>query len=157
MKRLRLWLVRHWRWYRQLSLYVICDARDNSVTLSRALFDMMDVMNQEQAKVLVFRLCNTTERGDIRQPYTLYAFTLNPELGEQQTQLCDIQYNSKHRSIGFESLCPTVNRIFYDYGIPTGTDVVRLSVETGETHGIPYYIILPPINNDNSTTATSKA
>lgn len=144
MKRLRLWLVRHWIWYRQLSLYVICDARDNSVTLSRALFDMMDVMNQEQAKVLVFRLCNTTERGDIRQPYTLYAFTLNPELGEQQTQLCDIQYNSKHRSIGFESLCPTVNRIFFDYGVPTGTDIVRFSVETGEANGTSYYIILPP-------------
>ena len=156
MKRLRLWLVRHWRWYRQLSLYVICDARDNSITISRALFDMMDVMNQEQAKVLVFRLCNAA-REDLRQPYTIYAFTLNPALGDQQTQLCDIQYNSKHRSIGFESLCPTVNRIFYDYGIPTGTDVARISVEPGEANGISYYIIFPPKQNDNSTTATSKA
>lgn len=144
MKRLRLWLVRHWRWYRQLSLYVICDARDNSVTISRALFDMMDVMNQEQAKVLVFRRCCAVVEQNSKWNGNVYAFMLNPALGDQQTQLCDIQYNSKHRSIGFESLCPTVNRIFYDYGIPTGTDVVRLSVETGETHGIPYYIILPP-------------
>lgn len=144
MKRLRLWLVRHWRWYRQLSLYVICDARDNSITISRALFDMMDVMNQEQAKVLVFRLCSAVVEQDSKWNGNVYAFTLNPELGEQQTQLCDIQYNGKHRSIGFESLCPTVNRIFYDYGIPTDTDVVRLSVGIGETHGIPYYIIFPP-------------
>ena len=54
IKKFRLWLIRRWRWYRHRMLYVICDARDNSITLSHALFDMMDVMNQEQAKAFVF-------------------------------------------------------------------------------------------------------
>lgn len=46
-----------------------------------------------------------------------YGFTVNPAL-EQETQLADIQYNEKYKTIGFESLCPTVSRILYDYGMP---------------------------------------
>lgn len=42
---------------------------------------------------------------------------INPPVSEKDTQIADIQYNDLHMTIGFESLCPTVNRIFYDYGI----------------------------------------
>ncbi len=126
-RKFRLWLMRVWRWYRQRSLYVIMDPRDNSVTLSRGLFDLMDVMNQEEAKVFMFS-CTEESPSGITKIY--YAFCLNPQLSEP-TQLCDIQYNSKYRSIGFETLCPTVNRILYDYGLPTHK--VKLSVEPAET------------------------
>lgn len=121
IKKFRLWLLGVWRWYRHRSLYVIADPADNSVTLSRALFEHMDVMNQEQAKVFMFSV------GDGSAGTGIYAFTLNPDI-EQPTCLADIQYNSKHHSIGFEALVPTVNRIFYDYGLPYDRPV-KLSVE----------------------------
>lgn len=145
IKKFRLWLLGVWRWYRHRSLYVIADPADNSVTLSRALFEHMDVMNQEQAKVFMFSV------GDGSAGTGIYAFTLNPDI-EQPTCLADIQYNSKHHSIGFESLCPTVNRIFYDYGLPYDKPV-KLSVEMWITYRedpkdiavpITYYKILRP-------------
>lgn len=144
IKKFRLWLLGVWRWYRHRSLYVIADPADNSVTLSRALFEHMDVMNQEQAKVFMFRMS-----GASRHCSKVYAFTLNPDI-EQPTCLADIQYNSKHRSIGFEALVPTVNRIFYDYGLPYDRPV-KLSVEPatvpcGSPQGktFTYYKILRP-------------
>ena len=136
-KKFRLWLCRKWRWFRRRSMYVILDPADSSVTLSQALFDDMDVMNQEQAKVFVCRLTNRTAGND---DY-LYGFTLNPNI-KKPTQLCDIQYNSKYRCIGFETLCPTVNRILYDYALPTAK--VKLSVEPETRHGVNYYAILRP-------------
>jgi len=140
IKKFRLWLLGVWRWYRHRSLYVIADPADNSVTLSRALFEHMDVMNQEHAKVFMFSV------GVSSAGIGFYAFTLNPDI-EQPTCLADIQYNSKYRSIGFASLCPTVNRIFYDYGLPYDRPV-KLSVEPatipwqGKT--FTYYKILRP-------------
>ena len=119
IKKLRIWLMRVWRWYRHRALYIIVDPTDNSVTLSHGLFDHMDVMNQEVAKVFVFSI---PSNGSCKS----YAFTLNPDI-KQPTQLCDIQYNSKYRSIGFETLCPTVNRILYDYALPNRK--TKLSVE----------------------------
>ena len=143
IKKFRLWLLGVWRWYRHRSLDVIADPADHSVTLSRALFEHMNVMNQEQAKVFMFSV------GDGSAGTGIYAFTLNPDIG-QPTCLADIQYNSKHRSIGFESLVPTVNRIFYDYGLPYDKPV-KLSVEPdtvpcGSPQGktFTYYKILRP-------------
>jgi hypothetical protein len=67
---------------------------------------------------------------------------LNPSL-DQPTHLADVQYNSKHRCIGFECLVPTVNRIFYDYGLPADSRA-KLSVKTQTTHGMEYYVIRRP-------------
>lgn len=143
IKKFRIWLMDVWSWYRHRSLYVILDATDNSVTLSNGLFDHMGVMNQDVAKVFVFHLCNAVSE-DLKQSGAIYAFMLNPQL-EQETQLADIQYNSKYRTIGFETLCPTVNRIFYDYGLPVNGRA-KLSVEpsTVVNTSQTYYIILPP-------------
>lgn len=146
IKKFRLWLLGVWRWYRHRSLYVIADPADNSITLSRALFDHMDVMNLDVAKVFVFHLCNAcTENA--KWSGAIYAFTINPPI-EQPTQLADIQYNSKHHTIGFESLNPSVNRIFYDYGIPADRPV-KLSVQPATVNAasaahLNYYIIMPP-------------
>ena len=157
IKKLRLWLLRVSRWYRHRALYVIADATDNSITFSKALFDLMDVMKLDVAKVYVFKLFNVKS---LSRELPLYAFAINPPF-EQETQLADIQYNAKHKCIGFESLCPTVNKIFYDYGLPHNTKA-KLSIDTGfldvcdrdgkdgkdanPTH-FKYYIILPPHDN----------
>ena len=146
IKKFRLWLLGVWRWYRHRSLYVIADPADNSITLSRALFDHMDVMNLDVAKVFVFHLCNAcTENA--KWSGAIYAFAINPPI-EQPTQLADIQYNAKHHTIGFESLNPSVNRIFYDYGIPADRpfklSVQHATVNAASAAHLNYYIIMPP-------------
>ena len=139
-----LFLLRHWRWLRLQKLYVIADATDNSITLSKWLFRMMDVYSQNEAKVFVFTL-SASPFGPRH-----YAFALNPKL-DQETQLCDIQYNQKHHCIGFETLNPTVNRIFYDYGLQADTRC-KLSVDMLQTAAgdITYYELLRPRDNGKS-------
>lgn len=137
-----LFLLRHWRWLRLRKFYVIADATDNSITLSKWLFRMMDVYNQDEAKVFMFCINTQNAAGMIARKD--YAFTLNPKL-DQETQLCDIQYNQKHRCIGFETLNPTVNRIFYDYGLQACVRC-KLSVDMLQTgqNNITYYKLLRP-------------
>lgn len=139
MIRIKLWLARHWKWYRQKSLYIIADPNDNSITISRLLFEHMGGFSLKEAKVFVFRLCNACSDGSAWNG-NIYAFAINPPI-EQPTQLADIQFNSKYRTIGFESLNPTVARIFYDYGFPF--IATKLSIEIGHAQGKDYYIILP--------------
>ncbi len=105
LKRLMLW----WRSLRFFRYYVIADCNDNSITLSRKLYKHIELSShcEDQAKVFVFHV----------PAFNSYAFIVNPELN-QETQLADIQYNEKYKTIGFESLCPTVNRIFLEYGLP---------------------------------------
>jgi len=133
-RRITMALLRRWRWLRHRLLYVIADATDNSVTMSRALVDMIDPLSLDETKVMVFRT-----GGE-------YAFIVNPIL-ECETHYADIQYNQKHRCVGFECLVPTVNRIFYDYGIKHLK--VKLSVEPIECSDTlsktkRYYILLRP-------------
>lgn len=117
--------------------FVIADARDNSVTLSEELCKEIGVYDLKENKVFVFRI--TGNGSDAPS----YGFTINPKL-DQETQLCEIQYNGKHKCIGFETLCPTVNRIFYDYRLPANT-VCKLSVRKCVTPvGMEYYEIRNP-------------
>ena len=118
-----------------LSCYVIADPRDNSVTLSRRLFRHMRKASESgEAKVFVFRLPSDDTFG----------FMLEPGI-EQPTQLCQVQYNGKYRCVGFETLCPSVGRIFYSYGLPADK-TVKLSVSIRETAGGKTYYQLdrPP-------------
>ncbi len=102
---------------------MIADPNDNSVTLSKHLFNHIkkNAKKGEVPCVFVFRV---PEHGT-------YAFMLNPEI-EEPTQLCDIQYNGKYRCIGFETLCPSVGHIVYDYGLPADRRV-KLSVSIMES------------------------
>lgn len=111
-------------------LYVIADGSDNSVTLSRRLYRLLGVEKLERAKVFVFRVSSDGS----------YGFTLNPAFADS-TQVSDIMYNSKYRCIGFESLCPTVNRILYDYGLPSGHKY-KFTVEPVRAGAFTYYKIL---------------
>ena len=124
-------------WLRKRHMYVIADATDNSITFSRALFQHMGGLSLEKAKVFAFYVpADESHQGH-------YGFILNPEF-DQETQLADIQYNSKHRTIGFEMLNPTVNRMFYDYGLQPLAKV-KLSVKPHPLGNNCYYAILPPM------------
>lgn len=104
------------RW-RCRGLWVLADSRDNSISFSPKLWRRIrrEVGAAETAKVVVVR-CGGG-----------YAFAVNADVGED-TQLADIQWNGKHGTVGFESLVPTVNRMFYDMGLPFGI-AAKLSVE----------------------------
>lgn len=104
LKRILLW----WRSLRYHRYYVIADCSDNSITFSRMLYKHIELSSQceDAAKVFVFNI----------PAWNTYGFAVNPVL-DRETQLADIQYNEKYKTIGFESLCPSVNRIFCDYGL----------------------------------------
>ena len=108
-------ILRWWRSVRFLRYYVIADSNDNSITFSRKLYKHIELNShvedsQAAVKVFVFKVPDLNS----------YGFMINPEL-DKETQLADIQYNSKYKTIGFESLVPSVNRIFNDYGLPFGS------------------------------------
>lgn len=116
-----------------LRYYVIADPSDNSVTLSKALFSHIkdNAHEGDEARVFVFKVEHS------------YGFMTNPGI-EQPTQMCDIQYNGKYRSIGFETLCPSVGQILYSYHLPA-THSVKLSVSVCHTpQGKIYYQIERP-------------
>ncbi len=141
-------LKRIYNWFRSRHMYVIADATDNSITFSHALFHHMGGLSLEQAKVFAFYV----PAVEPRQGH--YGFILNPSF-EQETQLADIQYNTKHRTIGFETLNPTVNRIFYDYGMPALIKA-KLDVKVKTAGDITYYQICPPVNNVPSVAMPSQ-
>ena len=123
------------RWFYQLRHYVLLDPKDNSVTLSRALFHEMqkDAKPGDPARVFVFAVPEKHSFG----------FMVNPPIN-QPTQLCDIQCNDRYHCIGFETLCPSVGRIYYDLGLPPHTPC-RLSVQRDTTpDGHAYYLLIPP-------------
>ena len=113
--------------------FIIADPCDNSITLSKRLFRHMKILRHDTAKVFVFYIPKDKA----------YGFILNPHF-QEETQLCDIQYNSKYKWVGFETLVPTVNRIFYDYGIKHKKKC-KLSINVCElNNGYIYYKICRP-------------
>lgn len=112
-------------WWRNRHNFVIMDARDNSVTFSHSLFRHIKRVHGEadiQPKVFVFYTPATK----------CYGFAINVQLATH-TQLADIQYNSKHKCIGFESLNPTVAKMLYDYGVARFMKPCKLTVTTQVT------------------------
>lgn len=117
--------------------YVIADPSDNSVTLSKRLFYHMKKHQESTdvsgASVFVFRIPS----------HNTFGFMLGHGI-EEPAQLCQIQYNGKYRCIGFETLCPSVGRIFFEYGLPA-LRPVKLSVSVRRTkQGKEYYQIDAP-------------
>lgn len=121
-------------WYRLLRYFVIVDPTDNSVTLSKKLFNHIRKSSdgQEKASVFLFRITDTD----------LFGFMVNPNI-ETPTQYCDIQYNGKYKCIGFETLNPSVGRILYDYGL-SALKSYKLSVSVKDVKGKIYYQIDKP-------------
>lgn len=121
--------------WKSLKYYVIADPADNSVTLSKHLFNHIrcNTHGDNIPSVFVFRIPGNGTFG----------FMLNPDI-EQPTQLCQIQYNGKYQCIGFETLCPSVGRIFFEYGLAAHRPV-KLSVSVMKTtqEKIYYQIDVP--------------
>lgn len=123
------------KWWQSLRYYVIADPADNSVTLSKVLFNHIknEAFGSDEARVFVFKI---TDSG-------CFGFMTNPSI-EQPTQMCNIQYNGKYRCIGFETLCPSVGQILYTYGL-NASQRVKLSVSVCRTgQGKVYYQIERP-------------
>lgn len=115
-------------------MHVVLDPADSSVTLSKALFAHIKegAKDDDMAKFFVFSVAGDTA-GKV------YGFKVNPDI-DRPTQLCNIQYNSKYKCVGFETLCPTVSSILYNYDL-SATKAVRLSVSVREANGVAYYQI----------------
>lgn len=112
--------------------FVIADPRDNSITISKQLFKHIKRQGLTQVQVFVFAIPENKS----------YGFTINPPI-EQDTVLASLQYNSKHKSIGFESRCPTVNKIFYDYRLPGIPAKLSVKIHRLPTGMYCYEIINP--------------
>lgn len=135
-------------WIRNRRNFVILDPNDSSVTLSRALFRHIKKESDAhdlQPKVFVFYIPETK----------CYGFTINPNL-DQTTQLADIQYNTKHRCIGFETLNPTVARILFDYNVVQFMKPCKLTVTSRLTEypKTVYYQIERPHEKFTRKTST---
>lgn len=106
------------KWFRALRYFVLVDPEDNSITLSKHLFRHIRINAKDSGNTSVFVFfipeCDT------------FGFMQAPGI-EQPTQLCDIQYNDKHKCVGFETLCPSVGTILYRYGLPADCRI-KLSV-----------------------------
>lgn len=119
---------------RSRKFFVILDDADNSVTLSQAVFTHMKKNNEADKGVNIF----VFKEGDN------YAFMVNPEI-EQETQLCPLQYNGEHQTIGFQTLCPSVARIAYDYHLPIGRPAkLKITTHTTITNKTYYRICRRP-------------
>ena len=120
--------------WRSLRYYVVADPADNSVTLSKRLFRHITMQAEREgvadASVFVFRVKNGKEFG----------FMAGHGV-EESAGLCRIQYNGKYKCVGFQTLCPSVGRIFFDYGLPA-LKPARLSVSVKKTGtGKTFYLI----------------
>lgn len=114
-------------------LYVDADPGDNSVTMSPLLLEfILRVVGLGDNKVFVFRLSSRSG----------YAFTINPKIDETVT--APIQWNSKHNCSGFACNCPSVNRIFYDYGIDRSAPA-RIFVKIRRVCGQYIFVLKNPL------------
>ena len=131
-----------WFRYTTRGLYVDLDPADTSITLSKELFIKMGVMKQQEAKVIVFIVCQTISRPDWEKGLPIYGFELNPPLPKgSDTPTAEIMFNTKHHCVGFETLVPTVAMILNDYHLPNRS--VRLKVIPHEVQGRTIWMMLP--------------
>ena len=95
------------RWMDEHTCRVLIDGSDNSVSMSKGLIKAAGIFDKDIEGALIVRLVSTGE----------YAIVFKQNGDERIPMANAIQYNSKYKSIGFESLTPTVNRILNDYNL----------------------------------------
>lgn len=110
------------------------DPKDNSVTFSKRLCKHIGIESlKDKAEVFVFR-----------EPMSgRYGFQINAKDLPDYAAQADIQYNTKYRCVGFESLVPTVNRILFDYHLPHNCKA-KLKVFIKVIAGQNFYLMEPP-------------
>lgn len=149
IKRIKRW------WLLRKGYYVTLDMRDSSVSFSKGLYARLEPEIMVSAELTTSPQGGTPPisqgetRGELGDSSPIkskswnyvdargkvmmfwepesecYGFVVSPKLSKE-TQLADVQYNTKYGTVGFESLVPTVARVLYDYGIDA--DRVKLSV-----------------------------
>jgi len=103
------------------------------MTINQELYNAMNVENTEDIRIFVFRVEDS------------FGFIINSEeTKNDNVHYSTLQYNSKHKSIGFETLNPTVNRMFYDFKLPGTITKCKLSVTKEKVKGRTYFKIHKP-------------
>lgn len=115
-------------------LFVDADDSDNTFTLSPLLLRfILQVCGLGENRAFVFRISSHGE----------YAFVLNPDFSEESVT-SPIQWNTKLGCAGFASYCPSVNRIFYDYGLSRSV-TSRIFVKIRRICGKYIFILKNPL------------
>lgn len=119
-------------WYH--NMYVILDGRDNSVTVSKALFRSMRVGSRSDFRIFVFKTGST------------YGFCFaedSPALKDVNTQFATLQMSPAYKVIGFQSEQPSVCQMLYDFGLPYDV-MCRISVFPKKAGDLRYYELQRP-------------
>lgn len=98
------------RWMDEHTCRVLIDGSDNSVSMSKGLIRAAGIFDKDIEGALIVK---TTDG----QYAIVFKEKDRPEHREL-SNVANIQYNSKYKSIGFETLTPMANRILNDYGLP---------------------------------------
>ena len=123
--------------------FVVLDGRANSVTLSKGIYDHIMQKERTDNSIFVFRL---SDRGT-------YGFCMREdwkELSKVNTIFTQLQFNQKHKKIGFRSDYPSVTAILDEYDLPLDRMVRLTCIPRKSAKGEPYYEIMRP--NLNSST-----
>lgn len=122
-------------WY--INFFVVLDGRCNSVTVSKCLYHHMTKPERSDYKIFVFKTSDTKQ----------YCFAFREDfeqLKDTNTIFTELQFNEKHKKIGFRTDKPSVTGILSEYGIQA-EGMVRLSVLPRKTdNGSTFYEIQKP-------------
>lgn len=99
-----------YRWVDEHTCSVLIDGSDNSVSMSKGMIKAVGIYDKDIEGALIVK--TTDEQYGI-----VFKEKDRPEHSEL-SNVANIQYNSKYKSIGFETLTPMANRILDDYGLP---------------------------------------
>ena len=125
--------------FRYRNHYVVLDGRANSVTLSKGIYDHIMRKERTDYSVFVFRL---PDRGT-------YAFCMREdweELSKTNTIFTQLQFNQKHKKIGFRSDYPSVTAILDAYNLPLDRMVRLTCIPRKSCKGEQFYEIIRPIS-----------
>lgn len=97
------------------SRYVVLSATDDSVTFSPALLRAIRKHTTNDLKVLTLGISGTKD----------YCFFVAPKMEEltDGLKLPTIQYDIRTKEYGYHCFSPTVNKMFYEWGLEPDTKV----------------------------------
>lgn len=118
--------------------YILLDPNDGSITLSKRLYKTICKAHRLPDDVFTFR------RSDEKYAFIVnpYETVLNKYADVKDRSTSQLQYNGKHKCVGFAPDIPTVAQIVYDYNLPVD-GVSKMSVTKETNEGVTQYIIEP--------------
>lgn len=111
-------------------LHITADCTDNSITLSPDLCKSLRTGQGKSVHIFVFQIKETGE----------FAFSRVSQTFAKQTQCGVVSYSQTLKSLGFISLVPTVNYMFYNMGIDADTHKFRVEKQTLSDNSTIYVI-----------------